>query len=66
MITTALVIILGLTNGTPAQTIHREWPAREFVWAGAQAECDAARWSEPKLDPVVTERLGEIVERSKE
>lgn len=43
MITTALVIILGLADGRPVQVIHREWPTREFVWAGAQAECDAAK-----------------------
>lgn len=43
MITTVLTIILGLPNGAPAQAITREWHAREFVWAGAHAECDAAK-----------------------
>lgn len=43
MITTALVIILGLADGRPAQTITREWPARWVVDTSAQAECNAAK-----------------------
>jgi len=43
MITTVLTIVLGLTNGTSAQTITREWPARQVVATSAQAECDAAK-----------------------
>lgn len=57
MITTVLTIILGLTNGTSAQVITREWPARQVVATSAQAECDAARMD-------VLRALQEVMERN--
>ena len=57
MITTVLTIILGLADGRPAQTITREWPARQVVATSAQAECDAARMD-------VLRALQQVMERN--
>lgn len=40
---TALVIILGLTNGAPAQVIHRDWPAQPSVSQERDAACAEAQ-----------------------
>jgi hypothetical protein len=60
-IVTALTIVLGIPDGSPAQTIEREWPALEGVTQERDAACRDAQAAARKALQEVMERNASFV-----